>query len=435
MATRKALQIRSLSRDRISYVRLYGTIDETFDPAELARQAPGRDVILNLKALTRLSSFGVREWVRGIELLGAQADRISFVECSPAVVAQLNMVANFAGRAQVVSVQVPYFCEKCSWDTEVTRELDRDLRTELDKLPPVVCKRCKNNMSFDDDPASFFSFQSSGQPKKADSALLAFISDFAQAMDSEVTAPGTDPGEKSGANRSPIAASAKPAGGLAMLRQRLTPLLARWRALPMAARLGAAAGLIVVVAAAAWLSGERDDTPERLLEFQALVNVARFDAASALLDDLERNGRLSDVAVTGYRERIKSARASAADNERQRAVEAFTAKRWRDAADAAERAAVAGPLDADTLFAYAESLRALGKNSDAAARYAEVYERFPEDKRCADALFWHADHLTRIGEGKSALPLYQRVAEEFKDSKFRNQALQRLKGGKKSRRR
>ena len=58
-----SLRIESLSKGRISYLRLYGTVDETFDPSDIIEAIEGREVILNLKAVTRFSSFGVREWV------------------------------------------------------------------------------------------------------------------------------------------------------------------------------------------------------------------------------------------------------------------------------------------------------------------------------------------------------------------------------------
>src|SRR4051812_12221822 len=159
-ATAKAaVQIRSISKGPISFIRLYGVIDETFDTKELMNAATGRDIIMNLKAVTRLSSFGVREWVHAMEALAKKVDRVTVVECSPAFVAQLNMVGNFANHTRVVSVQVPYFCEACSWDTEVTQQLDHDLRNPETPLAAVPCKRCGAAMQMDDERESYFAFQ------------------------------------------------------------------------------------------------------------------------------------------------------------------------------------------------------------------------------------------------------------------------------------
>ena len=46
-----SLRIESLAKGRISYLRLYGTVDETFDPSHMLAAIEGRDVILNLNEL------------------------------------------------------------------------------------------------------------------------------------------------------------------------------------------------------------------------------------------------------------------------------------------------------------------------------------------------------------------------------------------------
>ncbi|MFC1610517.1 hypothetical protein ACFL6C_06140 [Myxococcota bacterium] len=193
----------------MTYVRLYGAIDETFVPTEVFGDVPGRDVILNLKAVTRLSSFGVRGWVNAMKELRPQVDRVSLVQCSPAVVSQLNMVSNFSGGAAVVSVQVPFYCEQCSWDTDLTMEVAPQL-ADGSKLPQVECKRCNNPMVLDDDVASYFAFTNDASVTAPDPAILSFMQDFEAAIDgaSEGPASSVEP-----TNQPPGAAPAPPAAG------------------------------------------------------------------------------------------------------------------------------------------------------------------------------------------------------------------------------
>ena len=61
-----SLQVEAVSRGPILYIRLRGPIDETFNIDDIINAGPGRDVLINAADVTRISSFGVRQWVNGI---------------------------------------------------------------------------------------------------------------------------------------------------------------------------------------------------------------------------------------------------------------------------------------------------------------------------------------------------------------------------------
>src|SRR5688572_11002947 len=153
MGHSSALRVHSVSRGGVTYVRLNGTVDESFDPQALLAEAKGQKVILNLKGVTRLSSFGVRERTNAMRELCGRVEHVYFVEVSPAVVSQLNMVANFAGAAHVLSVPAPFYCD-CGFETEVTY----DLREGTVNMAPIRCKECGSQMAFDDDPDAYFQY-------------------------------------------------------------------------------------------------------------------------------------------------------------------------------------------------------------------------------------------------------------------------------------
>lgn len=360
MSQKKALQIRGLTRDLISYVRLYGTIDETFDPGELLREAAGRDVILNLKAVTRISSFGVREWVHTLDALSKRSERISLVECSPAVVAQLNMVANFAAKTRVISVQVPYYCEACAWDAGITRELDRNLRTDSASLPAVECKRCKAAMTIDDDPATYFAFQASGAIQAPDPTLVAFMKDFAAAVDrveDAPTQPQPPPPPISSEPTVPMAqepeVSAKPS------------VVQRIQALPLAIRAGAI-GVLLGCAVLLVLALTRGPAPTPDAK---PVTVAAAPTA------------------------------------------------------APEPAPVAAPtptpLTSEALLARAEDHRARAQIAEALSAYTEFLERFSREPQADDALFWKAELLVQKGDKREALAQFKRLVADFPKSNFK----------------
>src|SRR4051812_22516477 len=101
-------------------IKLSGTIDERFNRAELVDAGRGL-VVLDLDEVTRITSYGVREWMRALGDLDAHY--IGLVRCRPAIVAQLNMVAGFAGRGEVLSVYAPYVCPKCGKNFEVLLDI------------------------------------------------------------------------------------------------------------------------------------------------------------------------------------------------------------------------------------------------------------------------------------------------------------------------
>lgn len=151
----RSLEVHLETRGPYLHARLEGTIDETLDLSGLIEAARGKRVVLFLSNVTRLSSFGVREWTYTMRQLCHKAEQVFFAECSPAIVAQLNVVANFGGDARILSVQAPYFCPHCDTDTQITLNLTGMQDVELSELP---CPNCAEPMEFEDDPSSYLSY-------------------------------------------------------------------------------------------------------------------------------------------------------------------------------------------------------------------------------------------------------------------------------------
>src|SRR5215210_3294905 len=100
-------------RGDVSFVKLGGVIDEDNELGELVEKIPNGTAVIDLGEIERINSCGVRDWVNWLSKLETNGTRSVLVECSPAIVAQINLVNNFTGNGVVKSFYVPYFCPEC----------------------------------------------------------------------------------------------------------------------------------------------------------------------------------------------------------------------------------------------------------------------------------------------------------------------------------
>jgi len=123
-----------------------GVIDEHADLSPIS-DATG-DLEISMKGVRRINSFGVRAWIDAIRKI-PQATKLTFVECPPPVVDQINMVQGFLGHGKLISFYSPMICEECDEQQDELFYVDK-CRELGGKLPPVKCKRCGNAMEVDD---------------------------------------------------------------------------------------------------------------------------------------------------------------------------------------------------------------------------------------------------------------------------------------------
>jgi anti-anti-sigma regulatory factor len=171
------LKITKVVEGDIMCLRLVGTIDEDFNGEEVAEQTKGT-LILDLGEVRRISSFGIREWVDFIRAAEKKAHSIYFIECSPKILDQFNMVANFGGSGKILSFYAPYRCDYC--DDDRRRLVQVDESYELIKnlnLPDVPCESCGNPEYFDEDPEAFFTHLQTQEKVEADAAVANFLAD------------------------------------------------------------------------------------------------------------------------------------------------------------------------------------------------------------------------------------------------------------------
>lgn len=147
------------SREGITYLKLLGVIDEDNDLTGLESKLPAGTLVINLSDVDRINSCGVRDWVNWLGRLEKNGARSVFVECSPPIVSQINLVHNFTGNGTVRSFYAPYFCPRC----EKEKLLLLETRNLVAGGPPFTaptcrCDECDGPMEFDDMEESYFAF-------------------------------------------------------------------------------------------------------------------------------------------------------------------------------------------------------------------------------------------------------------------------------------
>ncbi len=164
-------------RDDVSYVKLSGVIDEDNELTTLTDKIPSGTAVIDLGEIERINSCGVRDWVNWLGKLEGQSTRSVLVECSPAIVAQINLVNNFTGNGVVKSFYVPYFCPECDEEKVLLVEAS-DMGPPPHEPPTCRCDECDLVMDFDDMADSYFAFLSNqkkiAEPEKINGVIKEF---------------------------------------------------------------------------------------------------------------------------------------------------------------------------------------------------------------------------------------------------------------------
>jgi anti-anti-sigma regulatory factor/DNA-directed RNA polymerase subunit RPC12/RpoP len=176
-APESKLKLDKFTDGPVTCLRLAGTIDEHFDGKKLALTVKAETLILDLGGVRKISSFGIREWVDFVGVAGEHVRDLYLVECSPKVVDQLNMVANFAGKGNVFSFYAPYRCDYCDAERRVLLQVDRDFDAIRAQKPPErACQTCGHPEYFDEDAPTFLSYVAQQARFELPPPVAAFLS-------------------------------------------------------------------------------------------------------------------------------------------------------------------------------------------------------------------------------------------------------------------
>jgi len=194
-------------KDDVSLVKISGVIDEDNELAPLADKLTTGTAIIDLSEIDRINSCGVRDWVNWLgRVEKGGVKKIVLANCSPSIVAQINLVSNFTGSGVVRSFYAPYFCPNCDREKVMLVEA-RDLAGRQPfKAPTCRCDECDGVMDFDDMEESFFAFLSNAKKVDTDDAVDAAMNELTPATGSDrklrlrtsISNPGLTPGAAAG---------------------------------------------------------------------------------------------------------------------------------------------------------------------------------------------------------------------------------------------
>ncbi len=192
------------ARDEVTYVKLAGVIDEDNDLAGLAEKLRAGTAVIDVAEIERINSCGVRDWVNWLGKAEQSGARVVLIECSPAIVAQINLVNNFTGQGVVKSFYAPYFCPSCDLEKVLLVETRDMVGQHPFKAPSCRCDECDGPMDFDDMEESYFAFLGNNKKVVTDERVDDVLNEFtppseARRMRGKTnTGSGPGPGQSAG---------------------------------------------------------------------------------------------------------------------------------------------------------------------------------------------------------------------------------------------
>ena len=140
-----------------TYLKLKGILDEDNLLANLLSQIQGRLLLIDMAEIERINSCGVRDWVNWLNQIQALGVAVILLRCSPVVVSQANMVANFAADSFIHSFYAPYV-HPDTGDEQSVLLFTEDIRQNQPIRAPKIFNESGEELEFDEFEESYFAF-------------------------------------------------------------------------------------------------------------------------------------------------------------------------------------------------------------------------------------------------------------------------------------
>ncbi len=137
-------------------VRLAGSIEENVDFDQLIGPPPG-ELWVSCREVSRINSDHLKAWIKYFQAAQAKGTKLKFMECSTAIVEQINLISNFSCGGAIESIFVPFSCGGCKSEMIGLFKCE-DLKKIQFKIPELKCNKCGGKAAFDDIPEEYFGF-------------------------------------------------------------------------------------------------------------------------------------------------------------------------------------------------------------------------------------------------------------------------------------
>ena len=141
----------------VAVVQIVGLVDEKF--AGFGDVGSAKALVIDVSRMTRMTSFGVRQWMKGMEAVPKTVTDRYLLGCPLFFIDQMNMVLNFAGGAQIITAVAPYTCPACATESSELVDLLAERATiARGAAPERMCQSCGGKLELDEAPESYFAF-------------------------------------------------------------------------------------------------------------------------------------------------------------------------------------------------------------------------------------------------------------------------------------
>lgn len=138
-------------------VKISGSIEENVDFNALIGVPTVNKMDIACREILRINSVGVKAWIKYFQGVASKGVQLRFIECSTAIVEQVNLISNFTCGGKVESIFVPFCCTKCG--TELLGLFRTDDLVKINfEIPDLKCSKCQGPARFDDIPEEYFGF-------------------------------------------------------------------------------------------------------------------------------------------------------------------------------------------------------------------------------------------------------------------------------------
>ena len=139
-------------------IRMVGSVEESVEFEQIVGPVTA-EVVVNCKEIPRINSVGVKAWIKYFQGLQQKGTKLKFIECSTAIVEQINLISNFVSGGAVESIYVPFSCTKCKSEFIGLFKVE-DIKKLNAQIPELKCGKCGSAAVFDDIPEEYFGFMS-----------------------------------------------------------------------------------------------------------------------------------------------------------------------------------------------------------------------------------------------------------------------------------
>lgn len=146
--------IHTLEKGPPLKISIEGIIDETANFTILTENQ-GVEIHVNCRKVTRINSVGVKCWVDSLNAFRAKNGKLKFLEVTSDLIETMNYISNFILDGELVSLIIPYYCEKCKRPDTVVLTPQK-IKEHFDTISTKPCLNCDGTMEIECDPEDLF---------------------------------------------------------------------------------------------------------------------------------------------------------------------------------------------------------------------------------------------------------------------------------------